>query len=136
MAARWGGFRRGRGGGGARGWRRRLNVLSVRRRRGAGRPGRRRWGAGGSRRPARGRREGGARAGGRRWPRQVGPTCRRLRERGGGGAGRLWAESRWAAAGKGDWVDLLFFPFFFFFFSIPFSNLLNSKLFHLFKLKF
>jgi hypothetical protein len=46
MAARWGDFRRGRGGGGARGWRRRLNVLSVGRRRGAGRPGRRRRGAG------------------------------------------------------------------------------------------
>jgi hypothetical protein len=42
---------------------------------------------------------------------------------------------RWAAAGKGDWVDCFFF-FFSFSFQILFKPNSNSNLFHVFKLKF
>jgi hypothetical protein len=72
-----------------------------------------------------------------RWAPPVGEREREERE-GGGGVGRLWAERGWAAG----WVRLggcfLFFFFSFLFKSNfkPISNLLNSNLFHLFKLKF
>jgi hypothetical protein len=110
-------------------------IVQWGRRTGAGRPGTA-PGCGGRRRRGE---EGGAAGGGRR-PRQVGPTCRWLCEREGGRRAEragLGQNLRWAAAGKGDWVDLLFFSFFLFksFFK-PISNLLNSNLLHVFKLKF
>jgi hypothetical protein len=55
-------------------------------------------------------------------------------EIGAGACGPAWAES---GAGPRGWVGLfVVFFFFFLFFSNPFSNLLNSNLFHVFKLKF
>jgi hypothetical protein len=94
--------------------------------------------------------EGGAAAGGRGRPRQVGPTCRWPREREGGEAGRAGRvgrkmvgpagieKGRGVGRGVGLFCFFLFFLSFLFLKSIlkPISNLLNSNLLHVFKLKF
>jgi hypothetical protein len=72
----------------------------------------------------------------------VGPTRQRVREGEGERREREaaeragWAKTDGPRVGLAGRLGLFFFIFFIFFFSIPFSNLLISKLFHLFKLKF
>jgi hypothetical protein len=54
----------------------------------------------------------------------------------GRGGGRKEGEVRWAAGGLGCFVFLFFLPFLFKSILKSISNLLNSNLLHVFKLKF
>jgi hypothetical protein len=91
---------------------------------------------GGDGRRRRGGRRGGRPARGRRWPLTCGPhTSAGQRERGREEAvgWAAWAEI--VVGRELGWVGLAV-SFFFFSFSNPNSNLLNSNPFHVFKLKF